>query len=191
MSSFYILGSDALGCAVLGGAERGYVDGDTVRTVQRMIAALPQYKTDKALSLEPYGVDGKWGPTTAKAVERFNAYYRAGGAKDNDGPHITDGTIEALERATGGKAASAAAAPSASAAPSAVPTAFDVSLPATDPIAQAAVASALAAFSRDAAPAPSLSAYALSPSITPAWKYALGAAAFLALGAGVYFGVRR
>lgn len=91
----YLLGSDVL----VGTAEPNtpiYTDEGTIRAVQYAISELPQYTTDKLLDLGPTGVDGKWGPKTATAVERFNNYYRAGGSSEGEGPYITKGTLDAL-----------------------------------------------------------------------------------------------
>jgi hypothetical protein len=92
------------GCDVLGAVPGTpiFTDSDTVRTVQQAIHDLSQYKTDKQLDLGTSGpnhdgVDGTWGPNTARAVTRLNTYYRAGGATDNDGAYITQGTLDALK----------------------------------------------------------------------------------------------
>lgn len=162
------------GCDVLGAdAGSGYTDSWTVGAVQRALMALPQYKTDPKLSLAPYNDDGKWGPTTARAVERFNSYYRAGGAADNDGPHITDGTLAALRIPL-----------QSSSPPPLPPSPFPIpAAPSPTPIPWNAV--------------PASAAAPVSAAVVPpvkngllGWKIALGALGAALLTAGVVLGVR-
>lgn len=94
------------GCDILGAVPGTpiFTDSDDIRNVQAAITRLPQYKVDKRLDLgntgqNHDGVDGEWGPKTAAAVERINAYYREGGNPNNDGPYITQGTLDALRLA--------------------------------------------------------------------------------------------
>lgn len=140
-------------------------DAATVRAVQQAIMALPQYKVDAKLSLAPYGADGKWGPVTAAAVERFNAYYRAGGAADNDGPHITDGTLAALKIGAG--AFPAPPSPTVQ-TPGLVPS----------PTRQSAASEGV------------LASAVSAPLDLPPWKLAVAGGALALLGTGLYLAMR-